>query len=46
MTTAQIAAEYELSEAQVSEALAFYAAHTEEIDQGIQAEGVLERTRG
>ncbi|MCU0522895.1 MAG: DUF433 domain-containing protein [Anaerolineae bacterium] len=46
MTAAQIAAEYELSEAQVSEALDFYATHTEEIDQAIQAEGALERTRG
>jgi uncharacterized protein (DUF433 family) len=43
MTSAQIAGEYELAEPQVSEALAFYEAHREEIDQAIQAEVVLER---
>jgi uncharacterized protein (DUF433 family) len=43
MTSTQIAGEYDLSEPQVSEALAFYAAHREEIDQAIQAEVVLER---
>lgn len=45
MSPAQIADEYDLSESQVSEALAFYAAHSEEIDRAIAAEGTLEQTR-
>ena len=42
MTPAQITAEYELSEAQVSEALAFYEAHRAEIDCAIKAEQAAE----
>lgn len=38
----QIAAEYSLTEAQVNNALAFYAAHTPEIDTAIAAEQTLE----
>ncbi len=38
----EIAAEYSLSEAQVNEALAFYAAHRSEIDAAIAAEQALE----
>jgi uncharacterized protein (DUF433 family) len=38
----EIAAEYGLSEAQVNEALAFYAAHRSEIDAAIAAEKALE----
>ncbi len=38
----QIAAEYGLTEAQVSNALAFYAAHTPEIDTAIAGEQTLE----
>ncbi len=38
----EIAAEYGLSEAQVNEALAFYAAHRSEIDAAIAAEEALE----
>jgi uncharacterized protein (DUF433 family) len=38
----EIAAEYGLSEAQVNEALAFYAAHRSEIDAAIAAEQTLE----
>ncbi|MBN1139313.1 MAG: DUF433 domain-containing protein [Anaerolineae bacterium] len=45
-TPPEIAEAYDLSDAQVAEALAFYRAHTEEIDQAIQAEGVLEQARG
>ena len=42
---AQIAAEYDLTEAQVKDALAFYEAHRQEIDASIAAEQVLEETR-
>ena len=42
MTPTQIAAEYELSEAQVDEALAFYEAHRPEIDAAIAAEHAME----
>ena len=38
----QIAAEYDLNEAQVNEALAFYKAHRGEIDDAIAAEQALE----
>jgi uncharacterized protein (DUF433 family) len=38
LSSAQIAADWDLSERQVSEALAFYAAHRTEIDAAIQAE--------
>jgi len=44
MTPAQIAADYELSEAQVDEALAFYDAHQTEIDAAISAEQAMEAT--
>ena len=40
----QIAAEYGLTEAQVNNALAFYAAHTPEIEAAISAEQTLEAT--
>ena len=40
----EIAAEYGLTEAQVNEALAFYAAHRSEIDAAIAAEQTLEAT--
>ena len=42
LTEAEIAAEYDLSERQVAEALAFYAAHQAEIDRQIAAEADLE----
>jgi len=35
LSPAQIAAEYDLTEAQVKDALAFYEAHRQEIDAGI-----------
>ncbi|MEG4028715.1 MULTISPECIES: DUF433 domain-containing protein [unclassified Microcoleus] len=38
----QIAAEYDLSEAQVNDVLAFYAAHSQEIDASIDAEKIIE----
>jgi uncharacterized protein (DUF433 family) len=38
----QIAAEYDLSEAQVNEVLAFYAAHSQEIDASIATEQIIE----
>lgn len=43
---AEIAAEYELDHAQVEEALAFYSAHRQEIDQAIAAEAALEPDNG
>jgi uncharacterized protein (DUF433 family) len=42
LSISQIAAEYNLSEAQVNEALAFYAAHRQEIDRAIAAEQAFE----
>ena len=42
LTAAEIAEEYGLIERQVAEALAFYAAHTAEIDREIDAELALE----
>ena len=39
---AEIAAAYDISERQVSEALGFYAAHRSEIDQALMAEARLE----
>jgi len=42
LTPAQIATEYDLTEAQVSEALAFYQAHRTEIDAAIAAEQAME----
>ena len=41
----QIAAEYELSAAQVREALAFYEAHQQEIDVALAAEQAIESAR-
>ena len=38
----QIAAEYDLSEAQVNDVFAFYAAHSQEIDASIVAERIIE----
>lgn len=38
----QIAAEYDLSEAQVNDVLAFYAAHSQEIDASIATEQIIE----
>ena len=46
MAPAQIASEYDLSEAQVNEALAFYDAHRAEIDAGIAVEQAMEATSG
>jgi uncharacterized protein (DUF433 family) len=42
MTPARIAAEYDLTEAQVNEALSFYEAHRAEIDAAIAAEQAME----
>ncbi|MHC5725111.1 MAG: DUF433 domain-containing protein [Nostoc sp.] len=42
LSAEQIAAEYDLSEAQVNAALAFYAVHQQEIDQAIASEVALE----
>ncbi|MEP6524392.1 DUF433 domain-containing protein [Microcoleus vaginatus DQ-U2] len=38
----EIAAEYDLSEAQVNDVLAFYAAHSQEIEASIDAEKIIE----
>jgi uncharacterized protein (DUF433 family) len=38
----EIAAEYDISEAQVNEVLAFYAAHSQEIDASIATEQIIE----
>jgi len=46
MAPAAIAAEYELTMAQVEEALAFYRAHQDEIDVIVQSEQALEKSRG
>jgi len=40
----QIAAEYDLSEAQVNDVFAFYRAHCQEIDASIAAEQIMEAT--
>lgn len=42
LTEAEIAAEYDLSERHVAEALAFYTAHQAEIDRQLAAEAALE----
>jgi uncharacterized protein (DUF433 family) len=42
LSAGQIAAEYDLTEAQVNAALAFYAAHQQEIDEAIASEVALE----
>ena len=44
MTSAEISSEYGLTEAQIEEALAFYAAHRAEIDTDLAAEQALEPT--
>ncbi len=41
-TPEQVAAEYDLTESQVEEALAFYEAHRAEIDAAVEAEQTLE----
>ncbi len=46
MTPAQVAAEYDLPEARIIEALAFYAAHQTEIDANIAAESALTPSHG
>jgi uncharacterized protein (DUF433 family) len=45
LTLAQIAAEYDLSKAQVNDALAFYDAHRTEIDAAVAAEQAMEDNR-
>ena len=40
----QIAAEYDVIEAQVNDVFAFYAAHSQEIDASIAAERIIEAT--
>jgi len=45
MTPAQVAAEFDLPESLMKEALAFYAAHRIEMDAAMQAEKNLESTR-
>ena len=42
MDSARLAAEYNIPEARVQEALAFYAAHSQEIDQALAVEAALE----
>jgi uncharacterized protein (DUF433 family) len=44
MPPAEIAAEYDISETQVTEALAFYRLHAQEIDAALAAEQRLEET--
>lgn len=46
LSPAQIAAEYDIDEAYVREALAFYKAHRQEIDADITAERALEAEHG
>ncbi len=45
LSPAHIAAECDLTEAQVKDALAFYEAHRQEIEAGVSAEQALEETR-
>ena len=45
LTPEQLAAEYDLTKAQVSDALAFYDAHRAEIDAAIVTEQALEKNR-
>jgi uncharacterized protein (DUF433 family) len=45
LSPAQIATEYDLTEAQVKDALAFYEAHRQEIEASIAAEQALEEAR-
>lgn len=42
LSAKEIATEYDISEAQVNEVLAFYAAHSQEIDASIAAEQIIE----
>jgi uncharacterized protein (DUF433 family) len=46
MKAGEIAAEYSLPEAQVKEAMAFYDAHSAEIDAALAAEQALEASHG
>lgn len=46
LSEAQIAEEHGLTQAQVAEALAFYAAHRAEIERALEAEQTLEAARG
>jgi uncharacterized protein (DUF433 family) len=46
LTAEQIAAEYDLTESQVEEALAFYEAHQAEVNAGMEAEQALEAAHG
>ena len=46
MTPGQVAAEYDVPEARIVEALAFYAAHQAEIDAHIAAESALGASHG
>jgi len=46
MTPAQIAAEYDLAEAQIKEALGFYEDHRSEVDASLAVERALEAERG
>jgi uncharacterized protein (DUF433 family) len=45
LSPAQIAAEYDLTEAQVKDALAFYEAHRAEVEAALAAEQALEKAR-
>lgn len=46
LTTDEIAAEYDLMESQVEEAMAFYDAHQSELDAAMEAEQTLEAAHG
>jgi uncharacterized protein (DUF433 family) len=46
LTMEQIAAEYDLTESQVKEALAFHKAHRAEVEAGMEAEQTLEPAHG
>lgn len=46
LTAEQIADEYDLTESQVEEALAFYEAHQAEVNAGMEAEQALEAAHG
>jgi len=46
MAPGKVAAEYELTQAQVEEALTFYESHKDEIDAVMHAEQALEKSRG
>lgn len=44
LSTEQVAAEYDLTQSEVEEALAFYEAHRAEVDAAMEAEQTLEAT--